>query len=248
MKVTVITVCLNVRDTIRDALESLVAQDYPHIEYVVVDGASTDGTLEIIREYAPHIDTLVSEPDRGLYDSANKGLRRATGDVVGFLHADDVFAHRGAVSRIAEEFQRTNAECVYGDVDFFDPNDMSKITRRFRSGDYRKGSFSAGWHPAHTTFYVKRELLLKIGGFDEGYRIASDVDLMMKVMEVHHARTSWIPEVLVHMRAGGMSNRNLKSVIRANYECYLALKANGLPAPWWFMVGKPLRKVKQLIG
>ncbi len=247
MKVTVITVCLNVRDTIREALESVMAQDYREIEYIVVDGASTDGTLDIIREYRPRIDMLVSEPDRGLYDSANKGLRLAAGDVVGFLHADDVFAHGQVVSRIAQEFQRTKAECVYGDVDFFDPNDTSKITRRFRSGDYRKGSFSAGWHPAHTTFYVKRELLLKIGGFDEGYRIASDVDLMMKVMEVHHARTSWIPEVLVHMRAGGMSNRNLKSVIRANFECYRALKANGLPAPWWFMFGKPLRKVKQLV-
>lgn len=246
MKVTVITVCLNARATVRAAVESVLAQDHPDLEYVVVDGASTDGTLDILQEHADRIDTLVSEPDRGLYDSANKGLRLATGDIVGFLHADDVFAYPGVVRRIADEFARTAAECVYGDVDFFDPHDATRVTRRFRSGAYRRGSFSAGWHPAHTTFYTRRDLLLELGGFDEGYRIASDIDLMMRVMEVRHARASWIPEVLVHMRAGGMSNRNLKSVLRANYECWRALKANGLPAPWWFMLGKPLRKVRQL--
>ena len=247
MKFSVITVCLNSAGTIRDTIESVLAQDHPDVEHIVVDGASTDGTMDIVRSYGKRIARVVSEPDRGMYDSANKGLRLATGDVVGMLNADDYYAAADVLSHMARVFEQKRVDAVHGDLDFIDPDDTSRITRRFRSREFAPGDFRKGWHPAHPTFYVRRQVLLDIGGFDERYRIASDIDLMMRVLEVRGVRSAYIPRVLVKMREGGLSNGSLRRIWRANVECYVSMHRAGLPVPWWFVVRKPLAKTRQLL-
>lgn len=247
MKISVITVCLNSAATIRDTIESVLAQDHPDIEHIIVDGASRDATMDIVRSYGSRIAKVVSEPDRGMYDSANKGLRLATGDVVGLLNSDDFYASNDVLSTMAREFEEHGVDVVHGDLDFIDPDDTTRITRRFRSREFEPGDFRRGWHPAHPTFYVCRELLLKIGGFDERYRIASDIDIMMRVLEVEHARSVHIPRVLIKMREGGLSNGSFRRIWRANVECYQSMHRAGLPVPWWFVLRKPLAKTRQLM-
>ncbi len=247
MKISVITLSMNSAATIRDTIESVLAQDHPDIEYIVVDGASRDGTMDIVRSYGDRISKVVSEPDRGMYDSANKGLKLATGDVVGFLNSDDWYATNDVLSTMAREFARGDVDVVHGDLDFVDPKNVSRVTRRFRSRPFVPGDFKRGWHPAHPTFYVRREILLEVGGFDEQYRIASDVDLMMRVLEVRRARSAFIPRVLVMMREGGLSNGSFRRIWRANVECYRSMHRAGLPVPWYFVLRKPLAKTRQLL-
>jgi glycosyltransferase involved in cell wall biosynthesis len=247
LKISVITVCLNSAATLRDTIESVLAQDHPDIEHIIVDGASRDGTMEIVRGYGDRIARVVSEPDRGMYDSANKGLRLATGDVVGMLNSDDYYAAPDVLSTMARVFERGDVDAVHGNLDFIDPQDTARITRRFRSREFVPGDFRKGWHPAHPTFYVKREILLEIGGFDERYRIASDIDLMMRVLEVRHARSVYIPRVLIKMREGGLSNGSVRRIWRANVECYQSMHRAGLPVPWYFVLRKPFAKTRQLL-
>lgn len=247
MKFSIITVCLNSAATIRDTIESVLAQDYGSVEHIIVDGASRDGTMDVVSGYGKRIAKVVSEPDRGMYDSANKGLRLATGDVVGYLNSDDFYAAPDVLSTMAQAFARGDVDAVHGDLDFIDPGDTSRITRRFRSREFVPGDFKKGWHPAHPTFYVRREVLLEIGGFDESYRIASDIDIMMRVLEVRRARSTYIPRVLIKMREGGLSNGSLRRIWRANVECYRSMHRAGLPVPWWFVLRKPLAKTRQLL-
>lgn len=247
MKFSIVTVCLNSAATIRDTIESVLAQDHPDIEHIIVDGASRDGTMEIVRSYGSRIARVVSEPDRGMYDSANKGLALATGDVVGYLNSDDFYSAPDVLSTMARTFAERDVEVVHGDLDFIDPQDTGRITRRFRSREFVRGAFRKGWHPAHPTFYVRRQVLLDIGGFDERYRIASDIDIMMRVMEVYGARSAHIPRVLIKMREGGLSNGSLRRIWRANVECYRSMHRAGLPVPWWFVLRKPLAKTRQLL-
>ncbi|MFN9679485.1 MAG: glycosyltransferase family 2 protein [bacterium] len=246
MRISVITACLNAAATIADTIESVLAQDHSDVEHIIVDGVSRDGTLEIVKRYGPRISRVVSEPDLGLYDSANKGLRMATGDVVGYLNADDYYAAPDALSTVAAAFG-PGIDVVHADLDFIDPRDTSRITRRFRSRPYAPGDFRKGWHPAHPTFYARRDVLLEAGGFDERYRIAADIDLMMRVMEVRGARSVHLPRVLVKMREGGMSNRSLRHIWQANLECYRAMHRAGFAVPWWFVLRKPLAKTRQLL-
>ena len=247
MKISVITVCLNSAATIGDTIESVLAQDHPDVEHIIVDGASTDGTMDVVRRYGDRIAKVVSEPDRGMYDSANKGLRLATGDVVGMLNSDDFYAAPDVLSTMARTFAERDVDVVHGDLDFIDPQDVTRITRRFRSREFQPGDFRRGWHPAHPTFYVRRKILLEIGGFDEQYRIASDLDIMMRVLEVRHARSAYIPRVLIKMREGGLSNGSLRRIWRANVECYRSMHRAGLPVPWYFVLRKPLAKTRQLL-
>lgn len=247
MKISVITLCLNSVGTIRDTIDSVLAQDHPDVEHIVIDGVSRDGTLEIVRSYGGRIAKVVSEPDRGMYDSANKGLHLATGDVVGYLNSDDFYAGPDVLSTIARAFETSTVDVVHADLDFIDPQDVSEITRRFRSREFVPGDFKRGWHPAHPTFYVRREVLLRAGGFDEQYSIASDIDLMMRVLEVQGAHSVHLPRVLIKMREGGLSNGSLRRILKANVQCYRALNRAGLAVPWWFILRKPLAKTRQLL-
>lgn len=245
-KVSIITVCLNSASTIRDTIESVLAQDYPNIEYLIVDGASKDGTLEIVRGYGNRITRLLSEPDRGMYDSMNKGLKLATGDVVGFLHSDDMLSSPTVISQVARAFGQPGVECVFGDMDMVAPNNTQRVVRHWRSGPHRPGSLPRGWYPPHVTLYVLRSVLEEIGPFDERYRIAADMDHMVRLFEVRGVRSVHLPTVLVRMRAGGLSNKSLRNIWRANVETWQSLRRHGFRVGPWFIAAKLLRKVGQL--
>ena len=246
-RVSIITVCLNSASTIRDAIESVVAQDYPNIEYLIIDGASKDGTLEIVNSYGHRIGRFLSEPDRGMYDSMNKGLKLATGDIVGFLHSDDMLASPTIISKVVRAFEQTGVECVFGDMDMVAPSNTQRVVRHWRSGPHRPGSLQRGWYPPHVTLYVRRSVLEEVGPFDEHYRIAADMDHMVRLFEVRGVRSMHLPEVLVRMRAGGLSNKSLKNIWRANMETWQSLRRHGFRVGPWFIAAKLLRKVRQLV-
>ncbi|HEU0199649.1 MAG TPA: glycosyltransferase family 2 protein [Burkholderiaceae bacterium] len=250
MKVSIITVCRNAAATIEDTIRSVLAQDYAEIEYLIVDGASTDETVRIAERYrkqhGERLVRVISEPDRGQYDSMNKGIAAATGDVLGFLHADDFFAAPSTISSIARAFTERQVDCVYGDLDFVHPDDTARVVRRWRSQPYEPGASLRGWCPPHPTLYIKRPIFLKMGGFSLRYKIAADIDFMTRLFECERASSHHVPEVLVIMRAGGASNKNLRNIARANWESWIAARRAGLRVGPWYMLRKPLSRVKQL--
>jgi glycosyltransferase involved in cell wall biosynthesis len=246
LKVSVITVCRNSAATIRDTLESIAAQDHPDLEHLVIDGASTDGTIEIVRAHGSRVARFVSEPDRGMYDSMNKGLRLASGEVVGFLHSDDMLAATSTVSEIVAAFRATDAECVFGDLDVVHPRDTARVLRRWRAGPHRRGALPRGWYPPHPTLYIRRSVLDEVGAFDERYRIAADMDHMLRLFEVRGVRSHYLQRVIVRMRAGGLSNRSLRNIWRANVETWRSLHRHGFRVGPWFIGRKILRKIPQL--
>ncbi len=241
MRPSVITVCFNSAATIADTLSSVAAQEGVEVEHIVVDGASTDGTMEVIRGHAWKPARVISEPDRGIYDAMNKGIAAATGEVVGFLNADDVFASPAALRSIAHAFEHPATDAVYGDLVYVRSNDLGASVRYWRSGPFRVGATAYGWAAPHPTFYVRRRLLEQHGGFDLRFRVAGDAELMIRLLERHRIRVRYLPEVLVRMRVGGVSNRSVHNVLRGNAEIIEALRKNGLPAP--SLAGLLLRKV-----
>jgi glycosyltransferase involved in cell wall biosynthesis len=228
LKISIITVCFNSAGTIKDTLESISRQDYPEVEHIVVDGGSTDGTVEILRE-SQQVSSWVSEPDRGIYDAMNKGLKLATGDVVGFLNADDVYADHAVLTDIAKAFSDTGVQACYGDLVYVSRNDVSHVVRYWKSDEYAKGGFSKGWMPAHPTFYARREVYEEFGGFDLDFRMAADVEFLMRVIEAGGIRFQYIPRVLVRMRLGGVTNRSISNVLKQNLEIVRAARKNNIP-------------------
>ncbi|MCQ2258452.1 MAG: glycosyltransferase [Bacteroidaceae bacterium] len=205
MKVSIVTVCWNRADTIRDAIESVLAQDYPDIEYIVVDGASKDGSLRIIREYEDRITKFVSEPDRGMYEALNKGIKMATGDIVGMMHTDDIFHDNHVVSDYVEKFKEVNADLVYANGIYVDPDNLNLEVRRWKGGAYRRWKVRVGWLPLHTTVFIKRDLFAKLGYYDESYKIASDSDLLVRYMYRKDVKVGYLDRYVVKMRMGGLS-------------------------------------------
>ena len=241
MRLSVITVCFNSAATIADTLSSVAAQEGVEIEHIVVDGASTDGTLDAIRSHPWTPALVISEPDRGIYDAMNKGIAAATGEAVGFLNADDVFASSTALRSIAQALDHPATDAVYGDLVYVRENDLGAVVRYWRSGPFRPGASASGWAAPHPTFYVRRRLLEQHGGFDLRFKVAGDAELIMRLLERHRIRVRYLPEVLVRMRVGGVSNRSVHNVLRGNAEIIEALRKNGLPAP--SLTGLLLRKV-----
>lgn len=236
MKISVITAVYNGVETIADAIESVLAQSYPHVELIVIDGASTDGTLAILEQYRDRIAVLVSELDDGIYDALNKGIKHATGDVVGFLHADDLYEGRDVLSDLAKVFADPSIDAVYGDLVYVSKNRPDNIIRYWRSGKYSPERLKAGWMPPHPTFYVRRSVYEEMGGFDTSFHIAADYDCMLRFLGMGKINCHYIPEVLVRMRVGGESNRSIKNIFRKSLEDYQALKRNkigGIGALLW---------------
>jgi glycosyltransferase involved in cell wall biosynthesis len=246
VKFSLITVSFNSAATIRDTIESVLAQTHPDIEYIVIDGASKDATPRIVEEYRKRVDVFVSEKDKGIYDGMNKGIRRATGDVVAFINSDDFYADSGVIARVNAELESTGADCLFGDLDYVHRDETSRVIRRWRSRPFAPGAFRAGWHPAHPTFFVKRDILSRFGGFDEELRISADYELMLRLLEARRIKSSYLPSVLVKMRDGGESNRTLGNILKANIECYRSFKKNGLRASPLVMIRKPFSKLFQL--
>jgi glycosyltransferase involved in cell wall biosynthesis len=245
-RISVITAVRNARLTIETCLNSVSAQTYRYREHVVVDGLSTDGTTELIKTRKERIDVLLSEADTGIYNALNKGLRLCTGDVVGFLHADDVYAHNDVLARIAAAFGDPSVSIVYGDLLYVSSTDLSKAVRYWKAGAFERHKLSRGWMPPHPTMYVRRTIYEQIGGFDESYRIASDYDCILRILAQEGIRAAYLPEVLVKMRLGGASNGSLKNLVRKSAEDYRALRRHqvgGLLA----LLAKNLRKVGQFV-
>lgn len=228
MKISVITAVYNNRDTIAQALDSALGQTHPDIELIVIDGGSTDGTLVVLQGYADRLAVLVSEPDRGIYDALNKGIARANGEVVGFLHSDDLFADAAVLSRIATAFADPAIDATYGDLLYVKKDDPGRVVRSWRSAAFSSARLARGWMPAHPTFYVRRAIYETLGGFDTRYRIAADYDCVLRFLGKGGIRTAYIPEVLVKMRVGGASNRSLRNILQKSREDYRALRVNGV--------------------
>jgi len=249
MKLSIITVSYNSAATIVDTVESVLAQTYAKVEYLVIDGASSDETLARLEPYRDRIDVLVSEPDGGTYDAMNKGLARASGEVAGILNSDDVYADSGVLERVISAFAG-GVDCVYGDLQYVAQENPGRVVRDWRSGPYRTGAFRRGWHPPHPSFFVRRAIYEQLGGFRTELRIAADYEFMLRVMERAKRPAAYLPEVLVRMRTGGASNRSVANIWKANRECFRAWRMNGYGARIAAAaVGrKPLRKLRQLCG
>lgn len=205
MKISIITTCYNRRATIGQAIESVLAQTHPDIEFIVVDGASRDGSLEVIRRYEGYISRIVSEPDRGMYEAINKGVRMATGEIVGLLHSDDFLFDRHVVADIATCFDRTGADLVYGNGLFVNAKDTEQVVRDWVSGPYRRWKVACGWLPLHPTVYIRREVMKKVGAYDEHYKIAADTDFLLRCLYEMRLRVAYLDRYVVRMRMGGLS-------------------------------------------
>jgi len=246
MKISIITVCFNSAATLGETIASVLGQTHPAIEYIIIDGASTDGTLSIIEPHREKLAAFVSEPDSGIYDAMNKGLQRATGEVVGILNSDDIFAHSGVLAAVAAAFAESDVEVVFGDLQYISASDPERILRHWQTGAYAPGKFRRGWHPPHPAFFARRSLYQRYGGFETRLRIAADFEIMLRLLEREGATSTYLPEVLVKMRAGGASNRSLGNIARANLECWQAWRMNGLPVSPLALARKPLSKIGQL--
>jgi len=246
MKISVITAVYNARETIVDAIESVLVQDYGDVELVVIDGASTDGTTELLETFRDRINVFVSEPDKGIYDALNKGIRHATGDVVGFLHADDLFADDAVLSRVAAAFADGAADAAYGDLVYVSKAEPDKVIRYWQSGAYSVAKLKHGWMPPHPTFYVRRSVYEQHGSFDTSFRIAADYDCMLRFLGRAEVKATYIPSVMVKMRLGGESNRSVSNIIRKSKEDYRALKGNGVGGVW-ALDWKNLSKLPQFV-
>lgn len=245
MKLSIVTAVFNGKGTIADALGSLFAQTHPAIESIVIDGGSTDGTLDILRAQQDRLSVLVSEPDRGIYDALNKGIRLATGDVVGFLHSDDLLAAPDTLLRVAEAFADPGVDAVYGDLLYVRKASSERVVRYWRAGTFSRGKLAWGWMPPHPALYLRRQVYEHFGLFDTSYRITADYDFILRALG-SGIRVEYLPEVLVKMRVGGTSNRSVANIMRKSYEDLRALRHNrigGIGALAW----KNLSKLPQFL-
>lgn len=245
MRLSVITVSLNNAATVETTLVSVAGQTFTTIEHIVVDGGSTDGTLEIINRYRAGLAHVLSGADNGIYDAMNKGIALASGDVVGILNADDFYADNNVIAQIASVFENDQVDACYGDLEYVDTLNTSQVSRYWRSGAYRPERFYQGWMPPHPTFFARRELYEKYGNFNLALGSSADYELMLRFLLKHKARTVYIPDVLVKMRTGGVSNASLGNRLRANRMDRLAWRLNGLHPRPWTMYMKPLSKLSQ---
>ena len=227
MKISIITVCYNSGKTIEDTFKSVQSQSYKDIEYIVIDGGSKDNTLELINQYKEIIDYSVSEKDNGLYDAMNKGIEKATGDVIGFLNSDDLFCDDMAVEKVMNVFnENSKIDSVYADIYYVDQNNTDKIVRKWITGKQKK--FKKGWHPAHPTLYIKKKVYNQYGGFNLKFKLASDFEIMLRFIEKYKISTIYLPEPLIKMRLGGETNKSVENIFRQNKECIKAFKDNDL--------------------
>ena len=246
MKISIITSVYNNQETIAEAIDSVLSQTYPNIEYIIVDGGSTDNTVNIIKSYQDRLDTFISEPDKGIYDGLNKGINLATGDVICFLHSDDLYSDNTIIEQVAKAFINSNVDSVYGDLTYVNKNDSSKVVRFWKSGGFTLKKLQYGWMPPHPTFFVKRSSYQQYGLFDTSFKIAADYDLMLRFLGKYKISTHYIPNVLIKMRVGGESNKSLKNMIRKSTEDLQAMRNNNIGG-FLILIIKNLSKIKQFI-
>jgi len=244
-KVSIITSVLNGADTIADTIESVIQQQYNNIEYIIIDGNSSDNTVPIIRRYGDKVDILVSEPDQGVYDAMNKGIKLARGDIIAILNSDDVYADSTVVGQMVNFMETTLVDAAYSNLVYVDRDDTGRIKRFWNPGEYKKGAFLRGWTIPHPTFFCRREIFDKFGLYNTKFQIAADFELMMRFVEKHKIKVDYLPKVIVKMRTGGKANI-LKGIIRGNMEIFRALRINEFHLSPLFFVSKPITKISQL--
>jgi len=245
LKVTIITTSKNSEATIEDTIRSVISQDYPEIEYIIIDSCSTDKTLERINNYKGEISRIVSEKDEGLYYALNKGIQLASGDIIGNLNSDDFYADPTVISKVVETFKNKNSDAVYGDLHYVDKNNPGKIIRNWVSKEYKEGMFLKGWMPPHPTFFVRTGIYSKYGSFNTSFASAADYEIMLRFIHKHKISIAYLPMVLVKMRIGGKSNKSLLNRIKANLEDRKAWKINGLKPGFLTLFLKPVLKLSQ---
>ncbi len=246
MKISIITSVYNNQETIAEAMDSVLSQTYTDIEYIIIDGGSTDDTVNIIKSYQNRIAVFISEPDKGIYDGLNKGIKLATGDVIGFLHSDDLYENNTVIEKVAKAFMASEIDSVYGDLTYVNKSDPTKVIRYWKSGEFTLKKLGRGWMPPHPTFFVKRDIYQQRGQFDTSFKIAADYDLMLRFLGKYKISTDYIPNVLIKMRVGGESNKSLKNVIRKSTEDLQAMRNNNIGG-FLSLIFKNLSKVKQFI-
>ena len=243
LKISLITVVYNSEKTIKRCIESVIAQKYSNIEYIIIDGGSTDDTLQIIEQYRLDIDVFLSEPDAGIYDAMNKGIKAATGKIIGTLNSDDFFAYNDVISCISEAFVQHNADVVYGNLDYIDLK--GNIKRIWKAGSYVNNLFNWGWMPPHPTFYCKRELFEKFGAYNLQYGTAADYELMVRFIHRNKTSVYYLNKTIVEMSVGGVSNKAYVNRYKAWVNDYKAMRKNGVIFPPLAIILKPLRKIIQ---
>jgi len=247
MKVSIITVCYNSEATIRDTIESVLTQSYSDIEYIIIDGASSDRTMIIVDQYKDRIAKVVHEPDGGIYDAMNKGIKLATGDVVGILNSDDFYYDKFVLEKVLAIFLDKKIDAIFADLVYLQPGKLDSVVRYYSGAGFTLKRFAYGWMPPHPTFFLKRELYEKYGFFKTYYKIAADFELLVRFLARHQISYYYLPEVIVNMRTGGLSTRNLKSNWILNKEIIRACKENNINTNVFKVYSKYLTKVLQLV-
>lgn len=246
MKISLITATYNSQATIADTLRSVASQDYTNIEHIIVDGASKDDTLKIVNQY-PHVAKVISEPDKGIYDAMNKGIKMATGDIVGILNSDDFYPHDKVLSTVVKNLQKENVDSVIGDISFVSPKNLNKVVRYYSSKKWNPEKFGKGYMPAHPSFYVKKKFYDQLGLYKTDYKICADYELLIRFLYVNKISYHYINQSMVTMRAGGVSNANLKSRYTLNQEIVRACKENGIDTNLFKVSMKVFSKLSELI-
>ena len=245
IKVSIITATYNSAKTISDTLNSIINQSYLDIEILIIDGKSNDNTLDIINsiKHKKKI-RIFSEPDKGIYDALNKGVKLATGEIIGFVHSDDLLADNQIISKIANQFEKENIDGVYGDLQYVDKDNIGKVIRYWRSCDFKSSSLRKGWMPAHPTLFLKKEVYIRHGNFNLIYKIAADYDFILRVFKDNTLNFIYLPKIIMKMRVGGASNKNLKNIIQKTKEDYKAITSNKI-GNWGTLFLKNYTKFKQ---
>ena len=227
-----------------ECIKSVLSQTYKEIEYIIIDNCSTDSTLDIAKTHSEGISRIISEPDKGIFDALNKGIKIASGEVIGFLHADDFYASSTIIEEIMQKFEATVADSVYGDLQYVSKNNSDKVIRNWKAGEFSNKKLLNGWMPPHPTFFVKRKCYLSFGLFNTDYKIAADYDLILRFLGKHKISTEYIPKVIVKMRTGGTSNKSFKNIFSKSKEDLDALKANEMGNLYTLLL-KNFRKINQ---
>lgn len=247
MKVSVITIAYNSSETIADTIRSVLSQNYHDIEYIIVDGSSKDGTVELVKSFGNKVSKFISEPDRGIYDAMNKGVHLATGDIIGILNSDDFYADENVIADVVGKFERESSDALYGDLVYVNREQTDKVVRTWKAGEYRHGKFLSGWMPPHPTFFAKRACYEQFGLYSLELKSAADYELMLRFIHKHGIRLSYLPRTMTKMRLGGQSNVSLMNRIKANLEDRKAWQMNGLHPGLFTLTRKPLSKVVQFL-
>lgn len=247
MKVSVITVCYNSDATIQKAIDSIAAQTWPSIEHIVIDGASRDATVEIVQRNISKIAHFVSEPDTGVYQAMNKGLKLATGDVIAFLNSDDVYSSANVVETVMHSMQLQGLDALFGDVEFFNARNPDKVVRTYNSGRFKPSRIGWGWMPAHPALFIKRDIYERFGHFHEDFKIAGDYEFIARIFKSGELKSQHMDKVLVRMQTGGLSTSGLKATYRLNREILRACRQNGVRTNWLMLLSKYFFKLRELI-